>query len=513
MEKVISNLPSDKPAHGEVFEPPAKNSLIGSTIHTLFIEPSFLIAVTYLNLIIAYIVIFALAAGYTINFWYASLYFPLLYILAAMRKARKEKDRLEIAHRIPYFTDALANALSLGSTLELAFRQASLYLRGKIKFEMQRLVVKNALGKNLGVLLRELDAKFPHTGLVYLISLLDAYSELGVGISPLLKRISVTLADKEKAEEKIRTTLAGGSGYARLAIFIFVGIFLALSYLLREQVRMLFSPELKPMFIFLCVWTSVGILFISRLTALDFVRIFALRPYIIPFMESRKLETEDLFYYSGIEWTWGKKQLLFFSPLLIGFCIAFIMSLYYTDPLMIGLGFLMGAAGWWLLVKFVLKGLVEDQLVKVVETFPEMLQVFTIGLNSGLNNYTAFQFAQNAIRQTAPKLLMEELMRTRFAMECGEDPARTWRRLSNRLPFETVVDFSDIMVVAPMHGESIVHSINHMVTSYQEKKLSLVEKKATSLSQLVIPIIIISFLPLFIFVIFAPMVTKIMSLF
>ena len=108
---------------------------------------------------------------------------------------------------------------------------------------------------------------------------------------------------------------------------------------------------------------------------------------------------------------------------------------------------------------------------------------------------------------------MEELTCTKFAIECGEDPARTWQRLAAKLPFETVIDFCDIMVVAPMHGESIVNSITHMINSYQEKKLTLMEKKATSLSQLVIPLIIAAFFPLFLFVVFAPLITKIVSVF
>jgi Flp pilus assembly protein TadB len=152
---------------------------------------------------------------------------------------------------------------------------------------------------------------------------------------------------------------------------------------------------------------------------------------------------------------------------------------------------------------------VEDQLIKTVETFPEILQVFNIGLNAGLNSYLAFEFAQNAIKGEAPKILVEEINRTRYAMKYGEEHTKTWERLAHRLPFETIVDFAEIMILAPMHGESIVNAITQMTSGYQEKKLLLVEKKATAISQIVVPIIILAFLPLFLFVMFAPLITKI----
>ena len=98
-------------------------------------------------------------------------------------------------------------------------------------------------------------------------------------------------------------------------------------------------------------------------------------------------------------------------------------------------------------------------------------------------------------------------------MECGEVHSRTWQRLAAKLPFETVVDFCEIMVIAPMHGESIVQSIVQMMHSYQIKKLTHIERKANSLSQIVIPIIIVSFFPCFLFVVFAPFILRLMGAF
>ena len=171
-----------------------------------------------------------------------------------------------------------------------------------------------------------------------------------------------------------------------------------------------------------------------------------------------------------------------------------------------------GAGLFWFIEKYTIKGLIEDELIKTIEVFPEMLQVFVIGLNSGLNTYLAFQFAEQAIRGSAPLILTEELCRTKFAMECGEKHARTWQRLAKMLPFETVIDFCENMVIAPTLGDSMVNSLTQMIHTYNQKKLNQVEKKATSLGQMVIPVIVIAFFPLFLFVIFAPMISNVTSI-
>lgn len=490
-------------------EPKEESSLIGGLVYDLLVAPSYFTSLTYINIIIVYVVALIYLSGNSISYWYGFLYIPLLFILEVLRKSRKEKERLEIAHTIPFFSDALANALSVGQTLEQSFLQAIFYLKGKIKAEFSEVILKNSLGKQLDVLLRELDSKFPNTGLVYLISLLNSYSELGVGISPLLKRISIVLKQREKAEEKIRTILAGGSNYAWLTIGIFLVIFAGLGFMLKDQFKYLLSPELKPIFIFLLAWAFVGIIIVTRITSLDFTRTASLKPYITKFFQSRKLSKEEIFKYSGIEWTVWRRRAFTFFPVLVGFASTYLVSMYYEDAITIAIGFIAGYFVAKIVSEFVVKGLVEDQLIRTIEVFPEILQIFIIGLNSGLNNHLSLQFALNAIKNNTPKLLNDELCRTKFSVECGEDSARTWQRLAARLPFESIIDFAEIMAVAPLHGESIVSSIIEMTNNYQEKKLLLIEKKATKTSQVVIPLIIVAFFPLFMFFVFAPMVTKI----
>jgi Flp pilus assembly protein TadB len=494
-------------------EAPVKVSLIKSMLDDYLLKPSILTSLTYINLCLGYFALMAMIAGKSLNLGYFLVYVPIIYILFVWREAEKEKTRLEIAQRLPYFADALANALSVGSTLEQAFTQAAYYLKGKIKEEFSILVLKNALGKDLGVLLRELDSKFPRTGLRYLISLLEEYKELGVGISPLLKRIAEALSVKEEAEEKIKTILAGGSSYAKLTIGIFVAIFLGISLLLKDQFSTLLSPGLKPTFLFLCTWTCTGILIVTRVTTMDFAKNSALRPFIKKFMNEKDWTVENLMFYSAIEWNWWKRFILFYTPMLSGFLITYIVSWYKSEPLALLICYAISSYLSWMVIKYIIKGIIEDELIKTIETFPDLLQVFIIGLNSGLNTYLAFQFAQEAIKGMSPKLLTEELCRTKFAMECGEAHDKTWQRLADMLPFETVVDFCEIMVIAPMQGESIVKSIIHMNNSYQQKKLTLIEKKATTLGMIVIPIIVVAFFPLFLFSVFGPLITRIMTTF
>lgn len=484
-------------------------SFIVSMLNQFFIEPTPLIMFVNLNLAVTCIAIFILVAGYSLSSYYLLIYIPLLLLFTAMRKSREEKMRLEISHRIPFFAETIANSLQTGASLEQAFIQGAYFLKGKIKNEFIKLTLKNRLGKNINVILREIDAMFPNTGLMYLISLLDAYSKLGVGISPLLKRIALVLTNKEKAEDKIRVILAGGSNYAKMTVCIFGAIFLTLFYLMQDQVKILWESDLRPVFLFLTGWMLLGIVIVMRITSLGFTRNFALKPYIDKFLTARKLNFDDLLSYSGIKWTKIKKQMLFIAPVLAGFVGGYITSWYFDDEIIIFISICFFALICWFLIKFIIQGHVEDQLISTVEIFPEILQIFIIGLNSGLNVYLAFQFALNSIKGNTPVVLMEELNRIQMAMECGEDPKKSWKHIAHRLPFETIIDFTEIMIVAPLHGESIVNAITQMTNGYQEKKLLLIEKKATTLSQVVIPVIILAFLPLFLFVMFAPIISKI----
>ncbi len=489
-----------------------RESIFASLLDEFILKPSIFVSLSYINLAIAYITTLALISGHTLNYLYALLYLPIIYIFFSWRKAKKEKERVQTAHRIPYFADALANSLSVGNSLEKAFLQASYYLKGKIKEKFNELIIKHSLGKDLGKLLWELENSFPNTGLKYLISLLEEYRELGVGISPLLKKISAALSTKEEAEEKIRTILAAGSSYARLSIGVFAAIFLMMTFLLSDQVGLLFSPKLKPTCLFLISWASIGILFVTRITAIDFAKSSALRPYIKHFMTTHEFSMEQLLLYSGINWPAYSMKAFIFLPTLFGFFSAYIASWYTGNAALIACYFTLGTFLFSWIIKFILTGMVEDQLIKTIETFPEFLQVFIVGLNSGLNTYLAFEFAQKAIQGSAPPILSKELSRAKFAMECGEDQANTWQRKTEKLPFQTIIDFSEIMVIAPMHGESIVTSINQLITSYHEKTLLVIEKKATSIGQIVIPLIVAAFFPLFLFVIFAPLVVKISGL-
>ena len=493
---------------------PAKISFVGSMIQDFLMKPDTWAALTYANLLMIYILDLTLVAGHTFTFWHALFYGTLLYMLFSWRSAWKEKQRRMNAHRIPFFADSLANALAVGGTLEQAFRQSIYYLRGDLKTEFEKLIAKNALGKDLGVMLRDLDAKYPKTGLKYLIALLEEYRDLGIGIGPLLKQIADALKEKEEAEEKIRTILAGGRNYARLSVGIFALTFLIFSFLLRDQIPMLMGSNLQPILMFLIGWGCLGILIVTRITSLEFAGHYALRPHVKPFMVSNQWDTKTLISYSGLQDQMKKwLRIVLYAPLVVGCLTAYAISWHIGNPIVIVIAFVVGVLIARLGFEFFLKGRVEDQLIDTLEIFPDFLQVYVIGLNSGLNSFMAFRFAARAMEGVAPELLRRELFRTKRAQECGEDNTKAWQRLADRLPFETIIDFAETMIISPLHGESIAKSIIQMMTGYQSKKLSLLEKKATALGQLVIPIIVVAFFPLFLFAVFAPLWVRIVDLF
>ncbi len=505
-----------KPHKKFIFVPPKKKgpSTLSILVEDLLLKTKIWTALQYANIVAIYFYLLILVAGIPFTMWHAAFYPTLIYIVYLLRKTWIEKERKENAHRIPFFADALANSLSVGSSLGQAFQQSIYYLRGRLKSEFEKVMLKYSYGKELGPLLHGLENKFPNTGLKYLISLLDEYKDLGIGISPLLKRISDALKEKLEAEEKIHTILSAGSGYAKVSIVVFGFTFSLLSFMLKDQIPLLLTPKLKPVLTILVAWALVGIFFVTRITAIDFVNHSALRPYIANFMNGKEWTIPNLISYSGLHLSFSKwlRAALYF-PLIVGFLAAYVFSWHTENIVLLEISLLLGVLLARLAVEFYLKGLVEGQLIKSVELFPEFLQVFVIGLNSGLNSFMALQFAIKAIEGTAPEVLRRELLRVKSALECGEDHTKVWQRFSDYLPFEIVVDFCEIMIISPLHGSSIEKSLHQMMKSFQQKKMNLIEKKAMKVGQVVIPVIVIAFFPLFLFVVFGPLWTKISVLF
>jgi Flp pilus assembly protein TadB len=493
---------------------PSKISLFGSLIQEFLTRPDIWVALTYVNMLMIYILGLTFVAGKAFSIWHALLYGALVYMMFSLRSAWRERQRRMNAHRIPFFADSLANALAVGGTLEQAFKRSIYYLRGDLKTEFEKVMAKNSLGKDLGGMLRNLEERYPRTGLKYLIALLEEYQDLGIGISPLLKQIADALKVKEEAEEKIRGILAGGSTYARLSIGIFGLTFLIFAGLLRDQIPSLMEPSLKPILMFLVGWACLGIAIVTRITSLDFASHYALTPYIKPFMKKIQWTIPNLLTYSALNLQPKKwERIVSYAPIIAGYIMAIAVSWHSNSLIIIGIGFLLGVMFTRLGIEFLLKGIVEDQLLETLEIFPDFLQVYVIGLNSGLNSYMALRFATRAMDGVAPELLRRELFRTKDSLACGENHAKAWQRLADRLPFETIIDFAEIMIISPLHGESIVKSIVQMMTGYQSKKLYLLEKKADALSQYVVPVIVIAFFPLFLFAVFGPLWLRISALF
>ena len=511
MESVQKHDQGSRKGHVSEEEQP---SFLGSLFKDYLGRPSDLEVFNFINFISIYLLILILIANSNATTW-SLLIYPLLIVFGfRMRNSWKEKERRVIAHRIPFFADAIANALAVGCTLEQAFEQSVYYFKGDFKRGFERVMLKHSFGKKIGPMLKILDDKFPRTGLKYLICLLEEYEDLGIGISPLLKKIAEALKIKEEEEEKILTILSGGSSYAKLSIGVFALSFFAFAFLLKEQVHLLIGPKLKPVLIVLVSWAVIGMIFVIRITSIQFSNHLAQRPYVKAFMDKKQWTINELLDYCGIQsyipiW----QQILLYFPLIVGFGFSYLISIYNPNLLNILVGYGLGIVIARFGIEFVLKGLVEDQLIKAVETFPDFLEVFTIGLNSGLNQYKAFEFAEDAIEGTAPELLRKELTRTKSSIICGQNNAKAWQRLLKRLPFEMITDFCELMIISPLHGESIIKSIEQLMTTYQTKKITMVEKTAIKLGQYVIPVIVLSFFPLFLFSVFGPLFVKVMSLF
>lgn len=463
-------------------------------------------AISALILLLSYL-------GLPLNYWIFVGYLPPMIGVYLLRSYLQESERRQIAHTIPAFTEALSNSLAIGENLEEALIESSYYLKGRLKVAFHQLIIQYRLGKRFDALLKKLDEQFPNTGLIYLVSLLSSYNQLGIGISPLLKKISIALRKKEKAEEKIHSQLTAGRFQAWIAIGLFGSIFVFLGFAMKKELLVLFEPSLKAITISMLAWSTAGVIVIARITSLDYARTSSLKPYVEAFKQKRTLSEQDALKYAEIAPTRQNLMILRFAPIGGAALVTFLVS-NFTDNLMyVLMSFPVGYFVGNFIKKFLIEGVVEERLLKVIEIFPEVLQIFIIGLNAGLNSYNAMNFAINAIDYSAPLILKEELQRTRFAFSFGEKHKRTWQRLANNLPFESIIDFAEMMITAPYVGESILDTVVELSTKYQDQKLTLIDAKSSKINSMVIPAIMVAFFPLFLYVLIAPSAIKVFAAF
>ena len=472
--------------------------------------------VAYINFVFIYVLSLMWIANMEMGYWIFLPYLAFYYIVFTLRSRWIKSEITFITHRIPFFSHAVANALSVGVTLEQALRQSLSYLKGRYKNEFELAINRHTFGEDLGQMLKALDKKFPQTGLQYMITLVDEYNHLGVGISPLLRKIAEALKQKEAAEEKVRVILATGTNYAKLSILVFLAVFGVYGFILKGQLTDLFDTALMPVFYTLCGWAVIGLVVVLYISSVKFANHSALKPYIKEFMRKGRWPVDALFYLSGLSTAMHASlwRIIFFAvPLVTGTLFAIVGSWFLGTFIILVIYFFIGALFGKLLIEYYLKCEVEDELILVIENFPEFLRVFVIGLNSGLNKLKALRFAENSLKEKNCRLLKKEIVKAINALEFGQDSHLVWNRLGKQLPFEIITDFCEIMVTSSLYGDSVSQSILQMISSYDNKRLSLIEKKANKIGQAVIPIVIISFLPLFLVVIFGPLFLKIMNIF
>lgn len=468
------------------------------------------------NIAFAYFLTMMYVANIDFEVWFLAVYLIILFLLFKLRTLLKKKEIRFTSHRIPFFAHAVANALAVGVTLEQALRQGLSYLKGNFRKELELALNRHNYGEPLGPMLRDVDEKYPDTGLKYLISLFEEYDQLGVGISPLLQKIADSLKKRESASEKIHVILAAGSGYAKMSIMVFLAALLGYGFMLQEQLTPLIQPPLLSYFVILCLWAAIGLFLVIYITSIKYANHSALKPYIKNFMKKNDWSIDSLFYYSGLARKGADKYwrlLFFFFPIVFGFLIAYAGSWFTSQFILLLIYFFIGSIVARKLIEYYLKNEVEDQMVRVIQSFPDFLQIFVIGLNSGLNKLKALRFAEQSIKEKECVILKQELIILVNAMALGKDNRDIWNELSERLPFEIVSDFCEIVNTSNMYGDSVVNSILQMVSSYEIKRLSLIEKKASSIGQMVIPVVVFAFLPLFLMIIFGPLFTKVIELF
>lgn len=481
-----------------------------SAVQSITQSPGFWQILAYANLTLTYFVTVIFVLGLSLKFWHFLLYGASIYAMYTIRREWKFNQHREVAHKIPYVADAIANALSVGATLYDALCQAAEYTSGALSDELSLVVKRYRLGAQPESLFEQLRIRFKGTGIGYLTRLLGRYNQLGTGISRLLSQLSTAMIDKEESEERIREAMKTRRSYGVMVVALFGIVIGAFFWLFEGYREELLGPKLRPMFLILVYWAILGGLYLMRITSSDYIITYSLRPYVRKVMAEREWERSELLAYAGLgTWTQRAEQLYLYGP-VIGAVVGALLALFYSTSLaVLAIGAFAGFFGVYFSLTGYIRGLAEDQLIATVRLFPDFLQVMTIGLDSGLNQHYSVAFAEASVEGTAPPLLVRELARVRHMMEMGETGEAAWKQLAERLPFEAVTDFSELMTIAPRYGTSVSSGLSHMIKDIRVKELIRLEAMGRRAEQTVTPVVGMAFLPLFMFCALVPLFTQV----
>lgn len=157
-----------------------------------------------------------------------------------------------------------------------------------------------------------------------------------------------------------------------------------------------------------------------------------------------------------------------------------------------------------------IKYLAKQRLVEIGLELPNVLDFFTILINSGYTIPKMFKEAANELSVSSP-IMSLELAKTALEFDLSPDVEAILNHLAERIPLNDIQTLSSILIQTYKFGGGVKESIATLSSDLQNRRLLSIEDKAGKIPNILIMPLIFFILPCLLIVILAPLIVNLLG--
>lgn len=233
----------------------------------LFLKPTEFLLISILVALVFLLITFAITGNLAVSILPALLGFflPKLYISSAQEKRKKQLN-----NQLPEFLNILSNALRAGLSFNQAIATAGNEMADPIKWEFQKVMRDNSLGRPMEEALQELSIRTGDEDVDMLVSAIIIQRQVGGNMSEVLDMIANTIRERVKLKGEIRTMSAQNKMSAIIIGVLPIAIGVLLSMMNPEYIMPLFTEPLGQVMVIGAGFMMImGVILLKKITTLE----------------------------------------------------------------------------------------------------------------------------------------------------------------------------------------------------------------------------------------------------
>ena len=233
----------------------------------VMIKPAEFILVSLVTALLAALIVFAINR----QVWLALLFGVIGYLLPSLALASSSNKRAkQLNSQLPEFLNVLSNALRSGLSFNQSISAASNELDDPIRWEFQKVLRDNNLGKPMEVALLDMVKRTGDDDIELFVTAVNIQRQTGGNLSEVLDLIANTIRERVRLKGEVNTMTAQGKMSAVIISLLPIALMIVISLLSPEFMAPLFSEPIgRIMLIVAGVMMLLGGLMLKKITTLE----------------------------------------------------------------------------------------------------------------------------------------------------------------------------------------------------------------------------------------------------